>query len=194
MQTLSYMKKKIAIIYNHSHCFTKTISDHICVGIESQNVEARAYDSEFICNHLPLLDQFDSIIFGTPTYFGNVSTNIKKFMDSTVTIWEKKGWNNKIAAGFTHSSALSGDKLSALISIFIFAQQHGMIWTGIDLKSNEESHMLNVKLNRLGSWVGLMVESPNKSSKGIVNLSDVKTAVYFGTRIAKITKKLNKEL
>ena len=110
-------------------------------------------------------------------------------MDSTVDIWDNKGWNNKIAAGFTHSSALSGDKLGALMSIFIFAQQHGMMWIGVDLKSNETLKNFDVKLNRLGSWMGLMTESPSKDKELEINVSDIKTAEYFGARIAKITKK-----
>jgi multimeric flavodoxin WrbA len=182
------MKKRIATIYNHQHCFTKTLSDYIHIGIQSENVESEIYEAEFICENLQLLDKVDSIIFGTPTYFGNVSTNIKKLMDSTVHIWDNKKWNNKIAAGFTHSSALSGDKQSALMSIFIFAQQHGMIWTGIDLKSNEKPKNFDVNLNRLGSWMGLMAESPNKDENSKTNISDIKTAEYFGARIAKITK------
>jgi NAD(P)H dehydrogenase (quinone) len=183
------MKKRIATIYDHELCFTKTLSRYIDIGIQSENVESTTYEAKFICENLQLLDDVDSIIFGTPTYFGNVSTNIKKLMDSTVDIWDNKKWNNKIAAGFTHSSALSGDKLGALMSIFIFAQQHGMMWIGVDLKSNEMLKDSDVKLNRLGSWMGLMAESPNKDKKLEINVSDIKTAEYFGARIARITKK-----
>lgn len=183
------MKKRIATIYNHQRCFTKTLSDYIHIGIQSENLESKLYSLEFICKNLELLDEVDSIIFGTPTYFGNVSANMKKFMDSTVNIWDNRKWNKKIAAGFTHSSSLSGDKQSALMSIFIFAQQHGMIWAGIDLKSNEKVKNFDVNLNRLGSWVGLMAESPNKAKTLKINVSDIKTAEYFGARIAKITKK-----
>ncbi|WHA05136.1 flavodoxin family protein [Candidatus Bandiella numerosa] len=183
------MKKRIATIYDHENCFTKTLSKYIHIGIQSENVESKTYEAKFICENLQLLDEVDSIIFGTPTYFGNVSTNIKKLMDSTVDIWDNKGWNNKIAAGFTHSSALSGDKLGALMSIFIFAQQHGMMWIGVDLKSNETLKNFDVKLNRLGSWMGLMTESPSKDKEPEINVSDIKTAEYFGARIAKITKK-----
>lgn len=183
------MKKRIAIIYNHQDCFTKLLSDYICNGILSQGIQPEPYEAGFICQNLKLLDEVNSIIFGTPTYFGNVSAGVKKFMDSTVKIWENKKWNNKIAAGFTHSSALSGDKLTALLALFIFAQQHGMIWTGLDLKSNERSENTNVNLNRLGSWIGFMAESPSKNKKTQVNLGDISTAEYFGARIAKITKK-----
>ena len=64
-----------------------------------------------------------------------------------------------------------------------------MIWTGIDLKSNEKPKNFDINLNRLGSWMGLMAESPNKDENLKTNVSDIKTAEYFGARIAKITKK-----
>ena len=43
-------------------------------------------------------------------------------------------WRDKVAAGFTNSGAQNGDKLNSLISMALFAAQHGMIWVGLDLK------------------------------------------------------------
>lgn len=186
------MKSNIAIIYNNKNCFTKQLSDYIQIGIKAESMSSTMYEAEFISNNLNLLDKYEAIIIGTPTYFGNVSANIKKFMDSTTEIWDNGRWNNKIAAGFTHSSALSGDKLNALMSIFVFAQQHGMIWAGLDLKSNSRVSGCDVELNKLGSWVGLMTESPKKYRDNETNISDIKTAEYFGMRIAKLTKMFNK--
>lgn len=183
------MSKTVAIIYDNNFCYTKKISSHIQYGINVEKVETILYKSKFISCNLHLLDKMDAIVFGTPTYFGNVSMNIKKFMDSTTNIWHQKKWNNKIAAGFTHSTSLNGDKLSALMSIFIFAQQHGMIWSGLDIRSNEKILDYNVNLNRMGSWIGLMVESIKEGEK--TNISDIKTAEYFGARIAKVTKNFN---
>lgn len=42
-------------------------------------------------------------------------------------------WRNKIAAGFTNSGAMHGDKLHSLVTMALFAAQHGMIWVGLDL-------------------------------------------------------------
>ena len=186
------MKNNIAIIYNNKNCFTNQLSDYIQAGIKKEGISSVTYDSEFISNNINLLDESEAIIIGTPTYFGNVSANIKKFMDSTTGVWDNGKWRNKLAAGFTHSSALSGDKLNALMSIFVFAQQHGMIWTGLDLKSNSKVKGYDTELNRLGSWVGLMAESPKKYQGNKTNISDIKTAEYFGMRIAKLTKMFNK--
>src|SRR5215471_11105382 len=58
------------------------------------------------------LEACDAIIFGSPTYNGSLSSRLKKFMeDSTRPAWRPMKWRNKIAAGFTNSGAMHGDKL-----------------------------------------------------------------------------------
>jgi NAD(P)H dehydrogenase (quinone) len=185
------MEKNIVIIYYNKHCYSSTLANHIKMGAEVEGVKAMSYDVSHINQNMHLLDEADGIIFGSPTYFGSVSAEMKGFMDSTVGIWDDKRWNNKIAAGFTHSSALSGDKLSALMTMFIFAAQHGMLWVGLDLKACDKIEGYDLELNQFGSWMGLMAQSPNKAKSPSFNQSDLETAKYFGARIALITKKFN---
>ena len=42
-------------------------------------------------------------------------------------------WRDKVAAGFTNSGAKSGDKLTALVSLAVFAAQHHMHWVNLGL-------------------------------------------------------------
>jgi NAD(P)H dehydrogenase (quinone) len=185
------MRKNICIIYYNERCYSSKLAEHIKAGVEAEGVTAISYDVSYISQNIGLLDQADAIIFGSPTYFGSVAAEMKKFMDSTVAVWDNKRWNNKIAAGFTHSSALSGDKLSALMTMFVFAAQHGMLWAGLELRACEKVAGYDLELNQLGSWVGLMAQSPNKGDSPDTNLSDLQTAKYFGARIALMTKKFN---
>ena len=114
---------------------------------------------------------------------------MKLFTDTTYPIWCRKLWNNKIAAAYTHSSSISGDKLSALIQMFVFAQQHGMIWVGLDIPCCYQNNS-GILLNSIGSWVGLMAQTPSKIWGRETIQRDIETAKYFGSRIAKITKSL----
>ncbi len=129
------------------------------------------------------LEASDAIIFGSPTYNGLVTAKFKQFMeDSTRPAWIPQKWRNKIAAGFTNSGAMHGDKLNTLISMALFAAQHGMIWVGLDLfpgKSNEET-------NRVGGWLGAMAQSNDESPELSPIESDLKTATYLGERVAKV--------
>ena len=78
------MNKKIAIIYDNKKCFTNEISKYIEIGIrEKKNIKTYKYDSSYAAKNINILNDNDGIIIGSPTYFGNVSANIKKFMDNT---------------------------------------------------------------------------------------------------------------
>lgn len=136
------------------------------------------------------LEESDAIVFGSPTYNGLLSAKLKQFFeDSTKKAWFEQKWRNKIAAGFTNSGAQSGDKLNTLISIALFAAQHGMIWVGLDLMpGNSSSKGRADDLNRLGSWLGAMAQSNSDEAAEIAPPeSDLKTASYLGKRVAEIT-------
>ncbi len=48
------------------------------------------------------LDAADAIIFGSPTYFGSLSAEMKRFLEGTVDRWvDGPRWKDKLAAGFT---------------------------------------------------------------------------------------------
>lgn len=180
--------KKAAIIYYSKANHTVKIANHLATGIKSNNMQAFLYTPEKAISHIDELDDMDAIIFGSPTYFGSMASELKGFLDTTGEVWQKKKWQNKIAAGFTNSSTLSGDKLNVLMQMAVFSLQHGMIWVGLDLSGGEEVD--GKKLNRLGSWTGLMSQSDFSSSE--ISESDALTAEYFGRRIAEITNKFNK--
>ena len=178
-------------MYHANQSYSDEIAGHIQKGVKSFGLASEKYDCVYINDKLDKLINMDAIILGSPTYFGAASAEMKKFMDLTGKIWQKQLWKNKIAAAFTHSSALSGDKLSVLQQFFIFAQQHGMIWVGLDIESCQNNADKN-KLNYLGSWSGLMALTPD-GNRGLAYESetDKLTAQYFGARIAKITKGLD---
>ncbi|KPJ34131.1 NADPH-dependent FMN reductase [Burkholderia multivorans] len=126
----------------------------------------------------------DAIIFGSPTYNGTVSARLKKVMeDSTRPAWIAQSWRNKIAAGFTNSGAMHGDKLNSLMTMALFAAQHGMIWVGLDIfpgKSPEDR-------NRVGGWLGAMAQSDDASPEVTPIKSDIDTAAHLGERVAQVT-------
>lgn len=134
------------------------------------------------------LEASDAIIFGSPTYNGLVTAKFKQFMeDSTKPAWFPQKWRNKIAAGFTNSGAMHGDKLNSLMSMALFAAQHGMIWVGLDLfpgRSNDDQ-------NRVGGWLGAMAQSNDESPELSPIASDLNTASHLGQRVAEISRQFN---
>jgi NAD(P)H dehydrogenase (quinone) len=135
------------------------------------------------------LEKSDAIIFGSPTYNGMLSARLKQFFElSTKAAWNELKWRNKIAAGFTNSGAQNGDKLNSLISMALFAAQHGMIWAGLDLMPGNSSSTGGINdLNRLGSWLGAMAQSNTDEAPDTAPPeSDLKTAAYLGQRVAEV--------
>jgi multimeric flavodoxin WrbA len=139
------------------------------------------------------LEASDAIIFGAPTYNGSISSRMKRFFeDSTKPAWNDMKWRDKLAAGFTNSGAHNGDKLSTLMSMVLFAAQHGMLWVGLDLKPGNATSTGNVhELNRLGSWLGAMAQSNGDEGPELSPIeSDLKTAAYLGRRVAETARRL----
>ena len=141
------------------------------------------------------LDQADAIIFGCPTYMGNMSAEMKKFIEVAAKKWFTLAWKDKIAGAFTNSSSFSGDKLNTLIGLVINAMQHGMIYVGTGMlpstnRPEDLQHPAGPSpdaLNRLGSFTGPMSASFQIPPPDAPLPGDLKTAELYGKRIAEIT-------
>jgi NAD(P)H dehydrogenase (quinone) len=132
----------------------------------------------------------DGIVFGTPTYMGSPSWVFKKFAEESVRIWAADlAWRDKVAAGFTNSKAMSGDKLNSLVDLAVFAAQHGMIWVGLDVYPGWAESTASIEdLNRLGSWLGAMAQSDaDLSAEKAPPATDLRTASALGARVATVT-------
>ncbi|PWC87492.1 NADPH-dependent FMN reductase [Azospirillum sp. TSH100] len=175
---------QIAIVYDSGYGHTAKLASHVAQGVNEVEGATAALIAVADGVDWAALEASDAIIFGSPTYNGLISARLKGFMeDSTRTAWIPQKWRNKIAAGFTNSGSLHGDKLNSLTSMALFAAQHGMIWVGMDLfpgKSDGE-------LNRIGSWLGAMAFSADAPADVTPSEGDLKTAAYLGKRVAEIT-------
>jgi len=136
------------------------------------------------------LDESDGVIFGCATYMGSGSALFKVFLETAFKPWWfEQRWKDKVAAGFTNSASQSGDKLSTLLQLAVFAMQMGMIWVGVsDLPGNNWSGGSRNDLNRLGSWLGVMGQS--NADEDSPSIGDIDTAFRLGTRVALIARRL----
>lgn len=133
----------------------------------------------------------DAIIFGSPTYMGGASWQFKKFADASSKTWMTQDWKNKIAAGFTNSGSLNGDKFSTIQYFFTLAMQHSMIWVGLGLMPSGEKKSTRDDTNSLGGFAGALSHSPvDASAEEAPTMGDLKTAEMLGVRIAEMSKKI----
>lgn len=136
--------------------------------------------------HWEALDEADAIVFGCPTYMGSGSAELKAFMEETLQPrFLEQRWKDKLAAGFTNSAGMSGDKLLSLQQLAGFAAQHGMIWVTLgQLPGWQTSSGSAEDENRLASFLGLMAQSNADQGPDLVPpASDRATAERFGRRI-----------
>ena len=133
-----------------------------------------------------------TIVFGSPTYMGSVSWQFKKFADASSKPWFTQVWKNKLAAGFTNSASMNGDKHSTLHYMFTLSQQHSMLWAGTGLMPSNAKESTRNDINYVGSYSGLMTSTPSNASADEMVPGDIATAKAFGQRVADVTALLAK--
>jgi multimeric flavodoxin WrbA len=182
---------KIAIIYHSGYGHTKCVAENVAEGAGS-GAQLIAIDAD---GNLPdgawdTLNAADAIVFGAPTYMGNVSWQFKKFADASSKVWFTQGWKDKVFGGFTNSASLSGDKQVTLITLQTLASQHGGIWVSLGLMPSSQKSAARTDLNNLGGSVGLLVQSPSDASVDEIPQGDLDTAKSYGKRIVDVVAKL----
>lgn len=174
--------KNLAVIYHSAHGHTEHIARHVLEGATSvPNIEVHLLKAEELAKTPETLLNFDGYVFGSPTYLSGVTSQFKAFMDATGRIWRNQQLKGKLAAGFTVSSLPAGDKQSTLLSMFVFAMQHGMLWAGNPILPEQHSGVpYDEAANRLGSWSGMMAQAAHGAPADSFMVGDIKTARMFG--------------
>jgi NAD(P)H dehydrogenase (quinone) len=179
---------QIAIVYHSGYGHTAEQAKAVARGAQKvAGAEVSLLTSDEAQHQWEKLAAADAIIFGAPTYMGSASAPFKAFMDASSKAWFSRDWKDKIAAGFTNSGSQSGDKLSTLMQMVVFAAQHGMIWVGLDLLPGNNNSKGSVNdLNRLGGFIGAMAQSNvDEGPEAGPIASDLLTAEYLGERVAR---------
>lgn len=179
--------KKLAIVFHSAHGHTRHIAQHVAQGAAGvPGTDVHLLKVEDIGGAPERLLDFDGFIFGSPTYLGGVSGPFKSFMDSTGRMWRNQQLQGKLACGFTVSSLPAGDKQSTLLSMFVFAMQHGLLWVGNPIIPEQHGGVpYEQAANRLGSWSGLMAQAGHSAPADDFAPGDIRTALMFGENFAR---------
>jgi NAD(P)H dehydrogenase (quinone) len=182
---------KIVIVFHSGYGHTKKVAEAIA---QTSGGTLLAVDAE---GNLPdggweQLAAATTIVFGSPTYMGAPSWQFKKFADASSKAWFTQQWKDKLAAGFTNSATMNGDKLSTLHYFFTLSQQHSMYWVGTGLMPSNSKAATRNDINYVGSFSGLMTATPSDASAEEMVPGDIATAQAFGKRIAEATAKFSR--
>lgn len=167
----------------------KRIADDVPMDVISKNPEwanivkdlDEKYPSTPIDDLVNELPEYNAIIFGSPTRFGNMASQMKTLWDRTSRLWLNGSLIGKVGGVFTSASSIHGGQETTAISMMFPMLHHGMIIVGVPYSIPE--------LTETGSpyspsrVVGPKADRPFDDK-------DIKVARGFGKRIAEITSKL----
>ncbi|MFJ7792396.1 flavodoxin family protein [Pseudomonas sp. NPDC096950] len=183
----------VVVVYHSGYGHTRVMAEAVAMGVERHvGSTCRLIAVEDVETQWEHLHRADAIIFGAPTYMGSASASFKGFMEATSAFYLAQPWRDKLAAGFTNSGCLCGDKLNTLLQMAVFAAQHSMIWVGLDvLPARSGTGLFEGQLNRLGSSLGAMAQSNvEQCPDDAPPPEDRCTAALLGERVAQLAERL----
>ncbi|MFZ5668176.1 MAG: flavodoxin family protein [Pseudomonadota bacterium] len=181
---------RVAIAYHSGYGHTEALAERVAQGVRDAGAEPVLLKiADAGQDFDPLIEAIgaaDAVIFGAPTYMGDVSGVFKVFADATSRAFFTGAWKDKLAAGFTNSHSFAGDKLHALASLAILASQHGMNWVnlGVPPPAVPATERGPETLNRVGAFLGLAAQSDNVGADVSPPSGDRETARLLGVRVA----------
>ncbi len=132
------------------------------------------------------LGEYDAIIFGTPTRFGNMAAQMRNFLDQTGGLWASGGLVGKVGSVFT-STGTGGGNESTIISFVTTLMHHGMIYVGLPYSCPELTDISEVKGG--SPWGAATIAGPDGSRQP--STKELAQARFQGAHVASIAKKLH---
>ncbi|MDR3436272.1 flavodoxin family protein [Telmatospirillum sp.] len=173
------------VVYHSGYGHTRRMAEAVAEGAEATLVEIDP-EGNIADDAWEMLGVADAILLGSPTYMGGPSWQFKKFADASSKSWFEGIWQNKIFGGFTNSASINGDKLNTLEYFFLLAGQHGGVWVSMDIKPANRKDSKRDDLNRMGSYIAPMAQTPADASPEEMSPGDLETARRYGARVAMI--------
>lgn len=139
-------KAKVLVLIHSDNGGTYEMAKEIAKGIESENKATaivklvKESQNQKLKNisvvSVDELSSYDGIAFGSPVYFGNISTGMSEFLSKTVNLWTNHALEGMPATVFMSAGSGAGKEL-ALQSFWNSLAVHGMILVSNGIRGNE---------------------------------------------------------
>lgn len=130
----------------------------------------------------------DAIIFGTPTRFGNMSAQMRAFLDATGGLWQKGALIGKVGSVFTSSATQHGGQESTILTFHTTLLHHGMVIAGVPYS---ETRQMTIEEISGGSPYGASTIAGGDGSR-MPSENELEIAKFQGRHVAEIAGKLAK--
>ncbi|WP_223598613.1 Atu1372/SO_1960 family protein [Chryseobacterium sp. GVT01B] len=176
-------KAKILVLIHSDNGGTYELAKEVAKGIESENnavpyIKLVKPSQHPNLKNLPVatadeLTNYDGIAFGSPVYFGNISTGMSEFLSKTVQLWTSHALEGVPATVFMSAGSGAGKEL-ALQAFWNSLAVHGMVLVPNGIRGTEE---LNKAIPQGNTVLGVTsmaslkdVERPTKGERNIAEL------------------------
>lgn len=129
----------------------------------------------------------DGIIWGTPTRYGNMTAQMKQFIDSTGALWQQGELEGKVTGVFVSTATIHGGQETTITTSLVPLLHLGMIFVGTPY--GENPHILTTE-GTGGSPYGPSTLAGSDGSRQPED-RELKTAHNLGRRVARVAKKLH---
>ncbi len=133
------------------------------------------------------LADYDAIIFGTPTRFGNMAAQMRNFLDQTGGLWMKGALIGKIGSVFASTATQHGGQETTITSFHTTLLHHGMVIVGTPYSCAGLTNMTEISGGTpYGATTLAAADGSRKPSE-----NELSIARFQGEHVAKITAKLS---
>jgi NAD(P)H dehydrogenase (quinone) len=195
---------KVLVLYYSAYGHVETMAEAIAEGARSGGAEvtvkrvpelvpeatARAahmkVDQAAPIATVDELPDYDAIIFGTPTRFGNMAAQMRNFLDQTGGLWAKGALIGKIGSVFASTATQHGGQETTLTSFHSTLLHQGMIIVGVPYSMPGLMNMTEISGGT--PYGATTLASPDGSRKPSAN--ELEIARFQGKHVATIAGKL----
>ncbi len=132
------------------------------------------------------LADYDAILFGTPTRFGNMAGQMRTFLDQTGGLWTKGALIGKLASVFT-STGTGGGGETTITSFWNTLAHHGMLIVGLPYSAPE---LTDTSELRAGSPYGAATIAGGDGSRQ-PSAKELALARFQGEHVARLALRLH---
>jgi NAD(P)H dehydrogenase (quinone) len=132
------------------------------------------------------LPDYDAVIFGTPTRFGNMAAQMRNFLDQTGGLWAKGSLIGKVGSVFTSTATQHGGQETTIVATHATLLHQGMVIVGVPYSCKELSTMAEIT-GGSPYGAGTLAGTDGKRQP---SANELAIARFQGRHVAEIAKKL----
>ncbi|KAB7739487.1 NAD(P)H:quinone oxidoreductase [Parvibaculum sedimenti] len=197
-------KTRVLVLYHSSYGHIEKMAEAVAAGARSEadvevdvkRVPETMTEEQLKAAHMKTdqmapvvtvdeLAGYDAIILGTPTRFGNMSGQMRSFLDQTGGLWAKGALIGKVGSVFTSTGIGVGNE-STILTTHVTLLHHGMVVVGVPFGA---PGLGNISEVHGGSFYGAgSIAGPDGSRNP--SAVELDMAKHQGAHVARIAKKL----